>query len=308
MIFFTCVTSSDTTLERPTSEPVPAVVGSATKYGIGRSIGRTCGWSHAYSSTSPGCVGHQRDRLRDVERGAAAQADHRVGAMRLVRRGAAADLARDRVAPDLRVDGDVESREVGDERRQQRQRGDAAVGHDQRPADAGFLEVPGDELARAGAEMDGRGEAEAGDRGRGHGGVRKRIMWVLSWYALPMRVARGSMPNGAEAGPFVERARAGVGRGDRQQQLLQPDCRRGRRRSPAAAAPCRGRGRRARRRRTCRTRSPCAGPSRAPRARGRRCRRARRRRTHPRRCPRRRRRAAPRPRPPASRIPPRSST
>src|SRR3982750_307989 len=32
-IFFTCVVSSDTTLERPTSEPVPAVGGSATKEG-----------------------------------------------------------------------------------------------------------------------------------------------------------------------------------------------------------------------------------------------------------------------------------
>ncbi len=31
MIFLTCVTSSETTLERPTSEPVPAVVGNAMK-------------------------------------------------------------------------------------------------------------------------------------------------------------------------------------------------------------------------------------------------------------------------------------
>ncbi len=54
--FFTCVTSSEMTDERPTSDPVPEVVGTATKYGIGWSIGRTCGWSHAYSRTSPGCV------------------------------------------------------------------------------------------------------------------------------------------------------------------------------------------------------------------------------------------------------------
>jgi hypothetical protein len=39
----TCVSSSLTTLERPTSEPVPAVVGNATKYGSSPSIGRACG-------------------------------------------------------------------------------------------------------------------------------------------------------------------------------------------------------------------------------------------------------------------------
>ena len=39
----TWVTSSEMTDDRPTSEPVPAVVGTATKYGSTRSIGRTCG-------------------------------------------------------------------------------------------------------------------------------------------------------------------------------------------------------------------------------------------------------------------------
>src|SRR5512143_672299 len=62
-IFFTCVVSSDTTLERPTSEPVPAVVGSATKYGRSRSMGRTCGWSHAYSRMSPGWVARSATAL-----------------------------------------------------------------------------------------------------------------------------------------------------------------------------------------------------------------------------------------------------
>ena len=52
----TCVSSSEITEERPTSLPVPAVVGSATKCGRGFSIGRTFGWSQAYSSTSPGCT------------------------------------------------------------------------------------------------------------------------------------------------------------------------------------------------------------------------------------------------------------
>ncbi len=43
MIRFTCVTSSETTAERPTSDPVPAVVGSATNQGMGSVIGRTFG-------------------------------------------------------------------------------------------------------------------------------------------------------------------------------------------------------------------------------------------------------------------------
>ena len=38
-----CVSFSDTTDERPTSEPVPEVVGSATKCGSSLTIGRTCG-------------------------------------------------------------------------------------------------------------------------------------------------------------------------------------------------------------------------------------------------------------------------
>ena len=42
---FRWVSFSDTTAERPTSLPVPAVVGKATNQGSGRSIGRGCGWS-----------------------------------------------------------------------------------------------------------------------------------------------------------------------------------------------------------------------------------------------------------------------
>ena len=52
----TCVSSSLITLLRPTSLPVPEVVGKATKYGSAAAIGRTCGWSQTYSITSPGCV------------------------------------------------------------------------------------------------------------------------------------------------------------------------------------------------------------------------------------------------------------
>src|SRR5512134_1768552 len=52
----TCVSSSPTTAERPTSLPVPEVVGSATKCGSSCTIGRTRGWSHTYSITSPSCT------------------------------------------------------------------------------------------------------------------------------------------------------------------------------------------------------------------------------------------------------------
>src|SRR5688572_93982 len=52
----TCESSSLITLLRPTSLPVPEVVGSATKYGSTAVIGRTCGWSQTYSITSPGWV------------------------------------------------------------------------------------------------------------------------------------------------------------------------------------------------------------------------------------------------------------
>ncbi len=43
MIFFTCVWSCEITEERPTSLPVPLVVGSAMKYGSGLVMGRTFG-------------------------------------------------------------------------------------------------------------------------------------------------------------------------------------------------------------------------------------------------------------------------
>ena len=45
-----------TTAERPTSEPVPDVVGSATNQGSGPVMGRTWGWSQAYSRMSPSWV------------------------------------------------------------------------------------------------------------------------------------------------------------------------------------------------------------------------------------------------------------
>ena len=66
--------------------------------------------------------GHQRDCLGDVERRAAAEADDRVGAMVRAEGGdAVLDLAPGRVAPDLRIDGDLEAFHPGAEFLQQRQ-------------------------------------------------------------------------------------------------------------------------------------------------------------------------------------------
>ena len=63
-----------------------------------------------------------------------------------------------RVAPDLGVDRRVEAGQHRAEFREQRQRRDAAIGDDQRTQDPLRLQVVGDEPARAGAEVDGRGE------------------------------------------------------------------------------------------------------------------------------------------------------
>ena len=105
MIFLTCVTSSEITDERPTSEPVPAVVGTATNHGSGcvdrphlRMVPRVL-------EDVARVLGHQRDRLRDVERGAAADADDAVGTMRTKRCGALHHLAAHRIAADARIDG-----------------------------------------------------------------------------------------------------------------------------------------------------------------------------------------------------------
>ena len=110
---------------------------------------------------SPGWLAISAIGLGDVERRAAAQADHRIGVVRLVRGGALLHLAADGIAPDLGEDGDVEARQRRDEIGEQRQRRDPAVGDDERPRDAFGLEVVRDQLAGAGSEVDGGRKAEA---------------------------------------------------------------------------------------------------------------------------------------------------
>jgi hypothetical protein len=88
-----------------------------------------------------GVTRHQRDRLRDVECSAAAQADHRVGAVRLVGGDSFLDLAPHRVAPDAGEDADMEARKRGDDIREERQRRNAAIGDDERSLDVLALEM-----------------------------------------------------------------------------------------------------------------------------------------------------------------------
>ena len=78
---------------------------------------------------------HERDGFGDVEGRAAAETDHGVGVMVLEGDRPAHCLARDGVAPDVGIHGDVETGQVGDERFQHRQRRDAAIGDDQRAFD-----------------------------------------------------------------------------------------------------------------------------------------------------------------------------
>jgi hypothetical protein len=98
--------------------------------------------------------GHQRHRLGDIQRRAAAEADDAIGAVGLEGRHAVVDLLLHRVAEDAAVDGRIQALQRRLELRQHRQRGEALVGDDERALQAAVGEVLGDQLAGAGAEVD----------------------------------------------------------------------------------------------------------------------------------------------------------
>ena len=79
MIFLVCVFSSVTTAARPTSEPVPAVVGSATigamRFGVGARPPVADVLEVPQRSRLPR---HEGDELADIERRAAAEGDDAV--------------------------------------------------------------------------------------------------------------------------------------------------------------------------------------------------------------------------------------
>ena len=87
--------------------------------------------------------------------------------MGLVGNDTGVDLPFYGIAADVGVDGDGESVQAGDEFGEEGQGRNAAVGDDEWPPHSLRLQVVSHEAARAGAEMDRRGEAEAMDHSRG---------------------------------------------------------------------------------------------------------------------------------------------
>jgi len=101
------------------------------------------------------------------KRRTAAEADDAIGAVGLVGSGSIHHLRGGGVAMNAAVDGHVQVAQMGAELRQHRQGRQRAVGDDQGALAALRAQVLGDELARAGAELDGGGEGKTGDA---HGG------------------------------------------------------------------------------------------------------------------------------------------
>ncbi len=90
------------TAARPTSEPVPAVVGIATTGAIPSVLARSqLSPTSSKSHSGPGLAGHEGDRLGGIEAAAAAERDHAVVAARPQRLDAALDVGAGRVRPDL---------------------------------------------------------------------------------------------------------------------------------------------------------------------------------------------------------------
>jgi hypothetical protein len=100
MIFFTCVSELVSTLARPTSEPVPAVVGTATMGCDAVGIGAGPPVADILEIPDrPGLAGHEGDHLAQIEAGAAAKRDHAVMAAvaKTLTPGFEVDLVRVRV-------------------------------------------------------------------------------------------------------------------------------------------------------------------------------------------------------------------
>src|SRR6185503_1740763 len=107
---------------------------------------------------------HQCDGLRDVERGATAKADHRVGAVGAIRISTRAHLRRYGVALDARIHAGIEPRKRAEELGEHRKRGDSLVGNDERAPASRFREVRRNELSRPRTEVDRRRESKLVDR------------------------------------------------------------------------------------------------------------------------------------------------
>jgi hypothetical protein len=163
------VTSSDTTAERPTSEPVPGGRGNRDEVGQVERDRPHLRMVPRILEDIARMPGHHQHRLRDVERGAAAEPDHRIGAMVAERSAARHRLRARRIAPDAVEHRDIESGRAqrGNEAARDRELCQRAIGDDQRPREAAFPEVRSHQRRRARAEVDGGGKTELVD---GHGG------------------------------------------------------------------------------------------------------------------------------------------
>ncbi len=91
-----CVASSVMTETRPTSEPVPAVVGTATVGAMPVEVGAPVQLSPTSSKSHkrPRLARQEGDGLAGIERAAAAERDHAVMAARAVDRDAVLDVRR----------------------------------------------------------------------------------------------------------------------------------------------------------------------------------------------------------------------
>ena len=141
MIFLVCVASSVMTPARPTSEPVPAVVGTATIGAMPVGVGARPPVADILEIPHrPRLAGHEGDDLAGIERRAAAEGDDAVMAARAKAASAGLDVGLDRVAAARRRTSPPAARRrsrlssavaiIGSV-------GEARIGDEQRPRDAG---------------------------------------------------------------------------------------------------------------------------------------------------------------------------
>ena len=173
MIFLTCVSSTEITVLRPTSLPVPAVVGTAISAGTRSLMASAPPSMVAYRASGPSCVAamawprpglfvlvveqvagmmnHQRDGLGDVNRGAAAYRDDGIGVMSAVGVDARRHLRFHRIAPNAGEHGSVNTAITQNfhRARDRPQRRQALVGHDQGSCASHLFQRPRNQPERA---------------------------------------------------------------------------------------------------------------------------------------------------------------
>ena len=101
--FFVCVFSSVTTPARPTSEPVPAVVGTATIGAISSRVGARPPVAYVLEvKDRPRLAGHERYELAGIESAAATEGDDAVMPAGIEDGNAVGEVGFDGIRPDIR--------------------------------------------------------------------------------------------------------------------------------------------------------------------------------------------------------------